>query len=124
MRPKQLYQTVTLCGKRFTLYSLDGFKFDETIEIDDLNESDKGVYYFCRVVVNGSNLEIKPLYLGKSIHLEDRPLHKSHEKWPVLKKDGCNCIGIYKCKADEDPKKIESQILSEYNFIENHSENG
>ena len=123
MKPKKLSKTKKLENYTFSLYSLEGFEFDETIEIDELTDSDKGLYYFSKRIKQDTEYKHKNLYLGKAEHLEDRPLHTSHEKWKKLKKDGCNCIGIYKCKKGEDPKAIESEILSKYKFKENIQEN-
>jgi len=99
------------------LYSLENFNFDETIEIEGLSEKDKGLYYFCKRATCDGQTSCHRLYLGKSENLDDRPLHKSHEKWKFLKKKGCNCIGLYKCKKGEDPKEIESEILAKYNIV-------
>lgn len=123
MKPTKLSKTISFGDYKFQLYSLEGFEFDETIEIYDLSDSDKGLYYFSKRTKQDEEYKHERLYLGESEHLEDRPLHTSHEKWDALKKDGCNCIGIYKCKKGEDPKKIESEILAKYNFKENIQEN-
>ena len=124
MKPRPLNKITTFLEYKFKLYSLEGFNFDETIELEDLSKSDRGLYYFCKrnLKKNGKYKHTR-LYLGKSENLDDRPLHKSHEKWTRLKKDGCNCLGIYICKNGEDPKQIESDILAKYNFEENIQEN-
>lgn len=119
MKAKKLNRTIDLNGKNFELYSLEGFDFNESIEIDDLSDTDKGVYYFGRI--RGDKCH--RLYLGKTVNLNRRPLGKTHGKWEELKQGGCNCIGIYKCQEGEDPKSIESDILSSYNFEYNIQEN-
>ena len=53
--------------------------------------------------------------------IDDRLLKAGHEKWEKLKKDGCNCLGIYLCK--DGLKSQESEILDKYSFKENIKEN-
>ena len=123
--PEKLSETRTFCGRTFTLYSLNGFKFDESIQIDGL-EDVPGVYYFAKKrIMRNDNTQTRwiDLYLGKADNLENRPLNSNHGKWPNLKTKGCNVIGVYKCKTGENPKEVESEILAQYNFVENKTEN-
>ena len=127
--PKKLEgRTYTLCGKKFELYSLEGFSFNEEISIASLMDTDKGLYCFTysykiKHTEDGKHFEYShtPLYLGMSTQIEDRPLNKSHEKWPFLKKDNCNCLGIYLSK--DRIKEQETSILETYFFKENKKEN-
>lgn len=112
-------RTYTLCGKVFHLYSLDGFQFDDNIEIEGINDTDKGLYCFTQAYKANYTEDTKhfvyvhkPLYLGKTICIDDRPLKKNHEKWENLKADGCNCIGIYLCNSNI--KIQESVILDNF----------
>lgn len=120
-------RTYTLCGKRFQLYSLIGFHFNEDIEIDSLND-DSGLYCFTRDYNTSLSDDSSRfyrrhelLYLGMATAIDDRPLKAGHEKWEKLKKDGCNCLGIYLCK--DGLKSKESEILDKYSFKENIKEN-
>lgn len=123
MKAKPLNVFITLENYKFTLYSLDGFRFNQKIEIDSISENDKGLYYFGKRYSKNGKFCHKCLYLGKSDNLYQRPLTSSHEKWDKLKENECNCIGIYKCKCNENPKDIESQILAKHKFTLNIQEN-
>lgn len=131
MFAKSTNKHITLKGYTFKLYNLDNFEFNEQIEIKGITEGMDGVYVFTRKY--NAELREEPtayfvarhvlLYLGKAKSVEGRPLSPSHDKWKKLKSDGCNRVGIYLCKDDENPKTIESIILDAYDFKENRMEN-
>ncbi len=120
-------RTITFCGKKFQLYSLDGFSFDETLDTD---EGD-GLYVFTKSKMAYDYITIHRrtfmksvhdlLYLGKSDELEARP-HR-HEKFSDLKKYPAQFLGIYQCEETEDPLDVETMILERYFFKENTQHN-
>lgn len=120
-------RTITFCGKKFQLYSLDGFSFAETLDTD----GGDGLYVFTKgkipydyITINGRTFMKRIhdlLYLGKSDELKTRP-HK-HEKFPDLKKYPAQFLGIYQCEDTEDPLDVEATILESYFFKENTQHN-
>lgn len=130
MKAEPTHKSIILSGYKFALYNLDTFRFDEKLNLTN-NDKCKGVYVFTyayrQAIISKPNFTYKMshnlLYLGKAESIEVRALSPSHEKWADLKSDGCNRIGVYYCKDNENPKNIESIILSNYNFKENSAEN-
>ena len=120
-------KTFTLSGRIFQIYSLDGFNFKESISVP----SEKGLYCFS----NKMHIELlnnpnrfqnvhQLLYLGKADGRDGLVgrLTSNHEKFTSLQ-NIATYIGIYKCSNNENAKDIESQILSNYNFLLNEQEN-
>ena len=117
----------TLCGKQFQLYSINGFSFDESLEIEEGN----GVYSFTKKMANVDSCVVEGnswmksshslIYLGKSDDFTVRP--HNHDKFPSLKRDGAEFLGLYYCQTDESSKDVETNILKEYFFEENKQEN-
>ena len=65
-------------------------------------------------------------YLGKTDNFSTRQFdnHEHFDKFKALKiSNDKKFIGVYICKEGQDSKKIESEILEQYNFEENVSEN-
>lgn len=120
-------RTITFCGKKFQLYSLDGFSFDETLDTGEGN----GLYVFTKGEIPYDYITISGrtflkcihdlLYLGKSDELEARP--HMHEKFPDLKKYPAQFLGIYQCEETEDSLDVETMILESYFFKENTQHN-
>ena len=117
----------TLCGKQFQLYSIEGFSFDEPLDIKE----GYGIYSFTKKLANidscieNGNSWMKCshalIYLGKSDDFTLRPYE--HDKFSVFKTDGVEFLGLYYCQKNENPKDIETDILKEYFFVENKQEN-
>ena len=125
-KPQKLNgRTYTMCGKTFQIYSLEGFDFENNIDIG----SGCGLYCFTKkigetdsVIKDGESwmrLSHELVYLGKSEDFTERPYR--HEKMRIL--DDSKFLGIYKCPDSEKPKDIESLILDYYFFRENKQEN-
>ena len=118
-------RTYTMCGKTFQIYSLEGFDFENNIDIG----AGCGLYCFSKrigeidsVIKNGESwlrLSHALLYLGKSNDFTKRPYE--HDKLSELK--DAEYLGVYYCNESEDPKEIESTILKKYFFSENKQEN-
>lgn len=122
---KMINQTYTMCGKKFQIFSLNGFDFKSPIDIGE----GCGLYCFTNIfsmveidttsighrIKNSHNL----LYLGKSDDFTKRPYQ--HNK--LNKLTDAEYIGVYYCDESEDPKKIESDILAIFFFRENKQEN-
>ena len=120
-------RTYTLCGKTFQLYTIEGFSFDEPLDIT----GGKGIYSFSKCIakvdsiVNNGNSWMKCnhslVYLGKSDDFDDRP--HNHDKFPKISEYKPNFLALYTCGENEDPKKVESEILANYFFSVNEKEN-
>lgn len=120
-------RTITFCGKKFQLYSLDGFSFAETLDTDEgdglyVFTKTKAVYDFITIQGRTFMKSVHDLlYLGRSDELKKRP-HK-HEKFPDLKKYPAQFLGIYQCEDTEDSIDVETMILESYFFKENTQHN-
>lgn len=127
--PTPTGKTYNLGGYSFKVYSINGFSFNNSIDIS----SENGLYCFtntlCKDSVGKDKKKFKIthalLYLGKSDSKEgiDGRLVQSHEKFPILKKSGAQFLSIYECSDKENAKEIESEILSKYYFQFNEAEN-
>ena len=127
-KPTSTDKTITLCGKIFKIYNLQLFDFNEDIDIT----SDSGVYCFTKYYNGKYSKDDKHfcvrhnlLYVGKADGKEGLRgrLTKFHDKFNQLKKAKCSHLCVYVCQDGEDPKKIESEILSEFQFTYNDLEN-
>lgn len=125
-KPQKLEgRTYTMCGKIFQIYSLEGFDFENNIDIG----VGCGLYCFTKrigeidsVIENGDSwmrLSHELVYLGKSNDFTKRPYE--HDKLSELK--DAEYLGVYYCNESEKPKDIESLILDNYFFRENKQEN-
>ena len=126
--PSKLNRSYSLNGRKFELFSLSNFSFEENIEIT----TGSGVY--CFSVVNKTEILQNPyhfkykhtlVYLGKADGEDgiNGRLHSTHDKFHLLKNAGVNCVGIYKTTPLENPKDVESELLNNYNFSLNTQEN-
>lgn len=119
-------RTLTFCGKKFQLYSLDGFQFDH-IKFDEgkgLYVFTKGMMPFESEVGNGYSfmkLTHSLLYLGETGDLKTRLY--DHGKYLVLKDYPAQFLGIYRCRETEKPEDVETTILESYFFKENTQQN-
>lgn len=126
--PSKLNRSYSLNGRKFELFSLSDFSFEDNIEIT----TESGVY--CFTVVNKTEIIQNPchfkhkhtlLYLGKADGRDgiNERLRSTHDKFHSLKQTGVNCVGIYKTTSLENPKDVESELLNHYNFLLNTQEN-
>jgi hypothetical protein len=127
--PIKTDKCIMLNGRKFTVYNIDGFSFDKSLDIT----TEKGLYCFTycyRIDLKNESFKNTfvvnhlPLYLGKAEGNDgiNERLTSQHDKFVDLK-GLANCLCIYICMNNEQPKVIESEILSSCGFIFNEQEN-
>lgn len=128
------HRAYTFLGKyQFQVYGLNDFKLDEVFN----NFHKAGLYCFttegCFVDVSLRNEAYfktgrvhNLFYIGKTDDFSKRNFdnHQHLTNFKAIDLDiNKKFVGIYVCAEDENPKDIESEILSAYNFEDNVSEN-
>lgn len=113
---------IVLNGKKFRVYKLDNFSFDESLDITN----EKGLYCFTkRLILSKEQLIFHTLlYLGKADGENgiNGRLTTNHNQFKNLKGES-DCLCLYLCGENEDVKSIESEMLTLFPFKLNTQEN-
>lgn len=93
--------TATFSGKKG--------KYEFTVYTADTNFKDVGaVYIFTKRTVSKGNGTHDFLYIGETGELGTRI--PNHEKWPCVKKNGCNCICVHNESSEKKRLEIEKDL--------------
>lgn len=127
--PKPTDKTYKLCNYTFSVFSIDGFSFDKSINIS----SAKGVYCFTtefnKDIVGVERKKFQKahslIYLGKADGNDgiNGRLLSTHEHYGKIKSAKATFLGIYECNKNDEAKEIETKILEKYDFAINEMEN-
>lgn len=126
-------RTYTFCGKyTFRIYSIKNFDLDEAFK--SLKQG--GLY--CFTTEQNFDIQLQAgiyrkqhilhslFYIGKTDDFSIRHFnnHKHVDNFRKLNiSNNKRFIGLYICQTEQDPKKVESEILDAYNFADNEQEN-